>query len=148
MLTPSRQGNQPSATNQQPQVTYVATQQQRGIFRNRSSSTTTSPTGAVTQRVTTERNQVPINSHLPSFLGNRLIITASWAISMAVVGYDDWKNNNILPRPSRLWATSLFYGLLALASLVEALVPIINAIAIGYTLMLIWNLFNAQGQFA
>jgi hypothetical protein len=84
----------------------------------------------------------------PSFLGHRTVLGTTWLISMVVVGVDDWHNNGVLPRPSRLWYTSLAFGLMALASIVEALVPIINLIAIGFTLMLIWQYFNKTGQFA
>jgi hypothetical protein len=72
----------------------------------------------------------------------------AWFVSMAMIGFDEWRNNGILPRPARLWATTLFYGLLAVVSLVDALVPIVNALAIGYSIMLIWQYFNGAGQFS
>jgi hypothetical protein len=95
-----------------------------------------------------EPRQVSTPSRMPSFLGRRSVLGTTWFISMVVVGFDDWHNNGVLPRPSRLWYTSLAFGLMALASLVEALVPIINLIAIGFTLMLIWQYYNKQGQFS
>lgn len=67
---------------------------------------------------------------------------------MIVVGFDDWHNYHILPRPARLWYTSLTYGLLILASMADALVPLANALAIGYAIMLIWQYYNGTGQFA
>lgn len=97
--------------------------------------------------VRNEKRQVGTPGWAPSFLGHRSILGTAWFISMAVVGFDDWHNNGVLPRPSRLWYTSVAFGLMALASLVEALTPIINLIAIGFTIMLIWQYFNKQGQF-
>jgi hypothetical protein len=67
---------------------------------------------------------------------------------MIVVGFDDWHNYRLLPRPSRLWYTSLTFGLLMLASLIDAMVPLINALALGYVIMLIWQYYNGAGQFA
>lgn len=84
---------------------------------------------------------------VPTFLGNREIITYAWIISMILVGFDEWHNNNILPRPARLWDTSIVYGLLAIVSVSDALVPLCNALAIGYTIMLLWQYYNGGGQF-
>lgn len=95
-----------------------------------------------------EQAQVKISNKLPSFLGNRRIIFYAWIIAMVVVGFDEWHELNILPRPARLWWTSLLFGLLALASAIEAIVPITNALALGYVLMLIWTYYNGTGQFA
>ena len=84
---------------------------------------------------------------VPQWLGNARIIGYAWVGSMVLVGFDEWKNHGILPRPVRLWDTSIVYGLLALASVVEPLIPLLNALAIGYTIMLLWQFFNGQGQF-
>jgi hypothetical protein len=81
------------------------------------------------------------------FLGNRHTLMYMWLIAMILVGFDEWHNYGILPRPSRLWYTSLTYGLLALASAVDAMVPIANALAIGFTIMLVWQYYNGSGQF-
>lgn len=134
-MATSRMGNT-------PQTQYVV------------SNTNQNPGGggqAFPQRVTSRVRQEPrsVGTHgWPNWMGRRPILAYGWAISMVIVGVDDWKNNGIMPRPSRLWSVSLFYGLLALASIVDALVPLINAIAIGYTLMLLWNYLNKAGQFA
>jgi hypothetical protein len=98
--------------------------------------------------VRNEKRQVNTPNWAPSFLGHRSVLATTWIISMVVVGVDDWHNNGVLPRPSRLWYTSLAFGLMALASIVEALTPIINLIAIGFTIMLIWQYFSKQGQFS
>lgn len=87
-------------------------------------------------------------SGVPAFLGNREIIFGTWAVSMALVTVDDWKTNNILVRPSRLWGTTLVYAGLALVSTIDALVPIANALAIGYTIVLLYQFFSKQGQFS
>lgn len=86
--------------------------------------------------------QVNVPNGLPRILGNRSIIFNAWFISMIIIGFDEWKNLNILPRPQRLWDTSVFYGLLTLFSVADIMVPIANAFAIGYTLTLLWQYYN------
>lgn len=90
---------------------------------------------------------VQMPRQLPSFLGNRQTIVYSWAASMAIISWDEWHNNHILPRPARLWYATGFYLLLVLLGMVDAMVPIANALAIGYTIMLAWQYFNQSGQF-
>lgn len=85
---------------------------------------------------------------VPQWLGNARIIGYAWVASMVIVGFDEWKNHGILPRPARLWDTSIVYGLLALASVVDPLIPLLNALAVGYTFMLLWQFYNGEGQFA
>jgi hypothetical protein len=74
-------------------------------------------------------------------------VVYAWIVAMILVGFDEWKNNGILPRPVRLWDTSLVYGILVLLGFVDVMVPIANALAIGYTIVLLWQYFNGQGQF-
>lgn len=88
--------------------------------------------------------QVNVPRGLPSIFGNRSIVFNAWMISMIIVGFDEWKNLHILPRPQRLWDTSLFYGLLTLFSVADMLVPIANAFAIGYTLTLLWQYYSGD----
>jgi hypothetical protein len=95
-----------------------------------------------------QRQQVSMPKGVPAILGNRSVIFSSWAVSMVVVCFDEWHNYHILPRPARLWYTSLTFGLLVLASIPDALVPLANAFAIGFTIMLIWQYYNGSGQFA
>jgi hypothetical protein len=85
--------------------------------------------------------------HVPSAFGNAQFIGYAWITSMILVGFDEWKNNGILPRPVRLWDTSLVYGLLAILAFIPAAVPLANALAIGYTIVLLWQFYNGQGQF-
>ena len=84
---------------------------------------------------------------IPRIFGNGSIVGYAWIVAMVLVGFDEWKNNGILPRPVRLWDTSLLYGLLALLSFIEVMIPLANALAIGYTIVLLWQYFNGQGQF-
>lgn len=93
--------------------------------------------------------QANVPRPVPTFFGNSRVIGYSWVVSMVVVSFDEWHNNNILPRPSRLWWTTVTYGILALASMIiPVMMPIWNALAVGYTIMLIWQYFNGEGQFA
>jgi hypothetical protein len=84
---------------------------------------------------------------IPRFLGNRQIMFGAWAVGMALISWDEWKANNILPRPLRLWETTMVYAILALASTADFMVPICNALAIGYTLVLLYEFFTGGGNF-
>lgn len=90
----------------------------------------------------------PTPKGIPRFLGNQKIIVYSWLVAMVAVGFDEWHNNGILPRPVRLWDTSLVFGLLALLGFIEPITPIANALAIGYVIVLIWQYYGGSGQFA
>ena len=86
---------------------------------------------------------------LPEFLrngpmNNRAVVFNLWVIAMIVVGFDEWHNLGILPRPARLWDTSLVYGVLVMLGFVDAMVPIANALAIGFTFQLIWQYFQGN----
>jgi|SRR5215469_638455 len=93
------------------------------------------------------RHQNP-PSPLPRWLGSERIIFYSWVVGMIIVGFDEWHNLGILPRPARLWDTSIVYGLLAITGLVPVLLPLANAFALGYTFMLLWQYYNGSGQFS
>lgn len=93
-------------------------------------------------------NKVSVPQGLPQWLGSQRILGASWMAAMIIIGFDEWHNLGILPRPIRLWDTSTVYGILALVGIVDALVPLVNALAIGYTIMLLWQYYNGSGQFA
>lgn len=98
------------------------------------------------ETINVDNRSVP--KYMPRWLGNQRILGASWMVAMVIVGFDEWHNLGILPRPARLWDTSIVYGLLALAGIVDIMVPIVNAFAIGYTIMLLWQYYNGTGQFA
>lgn len=91
--------------------------------------------------------QVSTPPMIPRWLGNQKIVAYSWIVAMVAVGWDEWKNHGILPRPVRLWDTSIVYGLLTLVSFIDIMVPIANALAIGYTIVLLYQLYNHTGQF-
>jgi hypothetical protein len=88
----------------------------------------------------------PLSNRLPGFLrgslNNRAIVFNMWLIAMIFIGYDEWHNLGILPRPARLWDTSLLYGLLVIAGFVDVAVPIANLLAIGFTIALAWKFFQ------
>lgn len=84
---------------------------------------------------------------VPKFLGNRSVILLSWVAAMFMVSFDEWHTYHILPRPARLWFTSLTYILLALASTVDDLVPLTTALAIGFTIAVAYNYYQNTGQF-
>lgn len=92
------------------------------------------------------RAQVP--QGVPAFLGNQRTVVYTWLAAMATITVDEWHRHGMLPRPSRLWWTSLFYGLLAIMGMAEGLIPLVNAFAIGYLIRLLWQYYNAEGQFA
>jgi len=87
-----------------------------------------------------------LSNSLPSWLkgsvNNRAIVFNMWIIAMIIVGFDEWHNLNVLPRPARLWDTSLLYGLLIIAGFVDAAVPIANLLAIGFTISLLIKYFQ------
>lgn len=101
----------------------------------------------VSRQFQKEPRKVPLPNGVPSWLGNSKIVGYAWITGMIFIGIDEWKNHGILPRPSRFWYSSIVYGVLALGAMIPPLVPILNALAIGYTIMLIWQYFNGEGQF-
>jgi hypothetical protein len=93
--------------------------------------------------------QARIPHQLPEFLksgplNNRAVVFNMWIIAMVIIGFDEWHNLNILPRPARLWDTSLVYGLLVMLGFVDAMVPIANALAIGFTIQLLWQYYQGN----
>jgi len=91
--------------------------------------------------------QVSTPPMIPRWLGNQRVIAYSWIVAMVLVGFDEWKNHGILPRPVRLWDTSIVYGLLTLVGFIDVMLPIANALAIGYTIVLLYQFYNGSGQF-
>lgn len=133
-----------------PRTEYVL------LDRSQFSSTTSAPQRpsrwrgrvAGTSRVlggAATRAQVPRG--VPAFLGNQRTIVYAWAAAMAVITVDEWKRHSMLPRPSRLWWASLFYGMLAAAGMVDSIVPLMNAFALGYLFVLAYQFYNGEGQF-
>lgn len=91
--------------------------------------------------------RVNVPTGVPSFLGTRTIILMAWAMSMAMVSLDEWHTYHILPRPARLWYTSLTYFLLAIVATFDVAVPMVNLFAIGYTIAVAYNYYQGNGGF-
>lgn len=106
-----------------------------------------SPSGWANRVFNMQPRQVPVPNGVPKFLGNANVLAGAWIGSMILIGFDEWHNNGILPRPARLWYTSLVFGILALVSMFPPIAPLCNALGIGYFIMLLWQYFNGQGQF-
>jgi hypothetical protein len=136
----------PQGSFSPPNTEYVFVQRKSkgGTIFGNVSSAVSGGTGIVTRE--SQSTRPPFG--LPGWMGNRRIITAAWVSSMIIVGFDDWKNHGVLPRPSRLWYSSVVYGILALLSMAEPLVPICNALAVGYAVTLLWQYYNGTGAFA
>ena len=81
-------------------------------------------------------------------LANPGTLTIAWLGAMAVIAWDEWHNNGILPRPARLWYTSMVYGGLGLLAGVGEFAPLANAIGVGFVLVLLYQYYNKQGQFS
>jgi hypothetical protein len=146
--TPAQMNNSGSSGSSRPtiNINYVNTDPNRGggggggPFNYRNSW--------VHRTMTAPPKQVPVPNHVPRILGNNMVVAYAWLGSMILVGVDEWKNNGILARPVRLWTTSLVFGVLVLVGMIDALVPLVNAFAIGYFIMLLWQYFNGSGQFS
>lgn len=91
---------------------------------------------------------VAVPKPVPAAFGRASMIIVAWGIALAIIFWDEWKRHHIFARPSRLWWTTLVYGILAVVGMSGALLPIANALAIGYTIVLAWQYFNGSGQFA
>lgn len=99
------------------------------------------------QRMPGGGQRVTVPSGVPKFLGGRQIILFTWIACMMMVSLDEWHTHHVLPRPARLWYTSLTYGLLALLSLFDSAVPLVNLFAIGFTISVAYDYYNGTGQF-
>lgn len=101
------------------------------------------------QRLPQQPATANVPTSLPSFLrnrpmNNRSIVFNTWIIAMILIGFDEWHNLGILPRPARLWDATLVYGVLVMVGFVDVLVPLANALAIGYTFMLLFQYFQGN----
>lgn len=84
---------------------------------------------------------------VPRFLGARSVLLFAWMAAMAMVSLDEWHTNHILPRPARLWYTSLLFLLLAMVSTIDILVPVANLFALGMIIVLGMQYYSGTGQF-
>lgn len=89
----------------------------------------------------------PTPGFLPSFLGSRSLIMFAWAAAMVMVSLDEWHSYHILPRPARLWDTTLTFALIAGVSAFDPLVPICSIFAIGLVIALGYQYYSGGGQF-
>lgn len=102
----------------------------------------------LSQRIPAQQQVVPsgLSDSLPYWLrgslNNRAIVFNMWLVAMIIIGFDEWHNLGILPRPARMWDTSLLYGLLIIGGFVDLAVPIMNMLAIGFTIALAVKYFQ------
>ncbi|HEV2353206.1 MAG TPA: hypothetical protein VGR89_03100 [Puia sp.] len=99
------------------------------------------------QRAPQGSMQVNVPKGVPSFLGARPILFFGWMVAMIMVSLDEWHTYHILPRPARLWYTSLTFFILTGVSVVDSLVPIVNMFAIGMIIVLGMQYYNSPGKF-
>lgn len=79
--------------------------------------------------------------------GARPILFFAWVTTMMMVSLDEWHTYHILPRPARLWYTSLAFFLMGMLSVVDAFVPLVNLFAIGMVVVLGYQYYSGTGQF-
>lgn len=99
------------------------------------------------QRVPGGGAPVPVPNGVPKFLGGRGLLLFSWVAAMMMVSLDEWHTHHVLPRPARLWYTSLTYFLLAILSTFDMAVPLANLLAIGLTVSVAYEYYNGSGDF-
>ena len=104
-------------------------------------------TGYLWNRIPNAVQRVSVPNGVPRFLGARPLILWAWGLAILMVSFDEWHTYGILPRPARLWYTSLLFLLLAIVSQFDALVPIANAFAVGMIMVLGYQYYNKTGQF-
>lgn len=116
------------------------------ISGGRRNQTVTTSQGGKTSTQSTRDVRLP--EGVPKVLANENIIFGAWIAAMIIVAFDEWHNYRMLPRPSRFWYTSLTFGILTLLGMFNAILPLANALAVGFTIMLLWQYYNGSGQFS
>lgn len=71
----------------------------------------------------------------------------AWIAAMTMVSLDEWHTHGVLPRPARLWYTTLTYLLIALVSTLDIMVPICTLLAIGLTIAVGYQYYTGSGSF-
>lgn len=99
------------------------------------------------QRVPGGNAPVTVPKGVPRFLGNRSVIMLAWLAAMAMVSLDEWHTHGVLPRPARLWYTTLTYALIAATSTLDVLVPVCSALAVGLTIAVAYQYYTGTGSF-
>jgi hypothetical protein len=88
--------------------------------------------------------QVSTPPHVPHFLGNSRVIKAAWLGSLVVVSWECLNTYGVLPPPGRLFWISGTFMLLGIAGEIDALLPVVNALAIGFFLVLLWQYYTGE----
>ena len=88
--------------------------------------------------------QVRTPPHVPHFLGSSKVIKGAWLGSLVVVSIEAIQNYGVLPPPGRLFWISGTFMLLGVVGQIDALLPIVNALAIGFFLVLLWQYFSGE----
>jgi len=99
------------------------------------------------QRLPQGAMSVGVPSGVPRFLGARPIIFYMWMVAIGMVVLDEWHTHHILPRPARLWWTTVAFLLMAGLATIDAMVPLVNAFAIGMVIVLGYQYYSGTGQF-
>lgn len=92
--------------------------------------------GWISQHSGTIQNYTSVPSGVPRFLGSRPLLLVSWFTCMILIGSNEWNLGFHFPRPARLWYASLVFFGLFLVSQIDAMVPICNALGIGFAVEL------------
>jgi|SRR5215469_464965 len=99
------------------------------------------------QRLPQGAMSVGVPTGVPRFLGARPIIFYMWMVAIGMVVLDEWHTHHILPRPARLWWTTVAFLLMAALATIDAMVPLVNAFAIGMVIVLGYQYYSGTGAF-
>lgn len=97
--------------------------------------------------VPAQPNRVSLPKQVPGWLGDRRLLVNAWLGAMAIVIVDEWWGYGVMPRPKRLWYTTMTYFILMFGSIADPLVPFVNIYALGLLVVLAYQYFNGTGQF-
>jgi len=92
----------------------------------------------------TFRSMGNIPKGMPRFLSSRTMLLGCWFASIILVSSNEWNNGFRPPRPARLWYTSFVYFVLFIVGQSDSMLPICNALGIGYTIALAYE--NISGS--
>lgn len=85
---------------------------------------------------------------LPRWLADRRIVLVAWVGGLILITIDERQSGYLLPRPLRLWYASGVFLILAALGTSDVMVPLSNALAIGFTITLAFQYYNNEGQFS
>lgn len=102
--------------------------------------------GFVNQHSGEFRSMTNVPNGIPRVLGSRQLLFMFWLVAMVLVASDEWKTfPGKFPRPARFWYASLTYALLFLASQIDAMVPLANALGLGFLMVLGYENVSGNG---